>query len=81
MAETQDALMHKVDELTQLVAAQSLRMTAQSEAMDAQSVRMTEQAVKPAELRGASKDSRIGEHRSRSPTSNARQGACSVSAS
>ena len=39
MAETQDALVHNVEKLTELVATQSLRMIAQSKAMDAQSVK------------------------------------------
>lgn len=81
MVETQDALMHKVGEFTQLVAAQSLKMIAQSKAMDAQSVLMTEQAVRLTELQGASEDAPHQEHKSRPPAPDARQGVHTVSAS
>ena len=36
MAETQEALMRRVEELSEMTAAQSLKLTTQSEAMDAQ---------------------------------------------
>ena len=56
MSETQDALTCKVEEFTELVAAQSLKMSARSEAMAAESVPILEHAVKWAELHGGGED-------------------------
>ena len=81
MAETQEALMRKVEELSEIIKAQSLKLTSQSEAMDAQSAQVAEQAAKLAALRGASEDTRTREHWSISPAPDVRQGSYSVSAS
>ena len=43
MAETQEALMHGVEELSEMIKAQSLKLATQSEAMDAQSAPVAEQ--------------------------------------
>ena len=67
MAETQEALMRKVEELSEIIKAQSLKLTSQSEAMDAQSAQVAEQAAKLAALRRASEDTCTREHRSSSP--------------
>ena len=67
MAETQEALMRKVEDLSELNAAQSLKLTTQSEAINAQSAQVAEQTVKLAVLQGASEDAHTREHRLSSP--------------
>lgn len=61
--------MCKVEKLTELVGAQSVKMVAQLEAVDVQSVKMTEHFAKLGELQGASDDARTGEHLERLKTS------------
>ena len=81
MAETQEALMRKVEEPSELIVAKSLKLTTQSEVMDAQSTQVAEQAVKLAAIQGERDHARTREHRSRSSASDIRQGSCSVSVS
>ena len=63
MAETQEALMRKVEDLLEIIKAQSLKLTTQSEAMDAQSAQLAEQAAKLVALQGASEDTHTNEYR------------------
>ena len=79
MAKTQEALMRKVEEPSELIVAKSLNT--QSEVLDAQSTQVAEQAVKLAAIQGERDHARTREHRSRSSASDIRQGSCSVSVS
>ena len=72
MAKTQEALMRKVEEPSELIVAKSLNT--QSEVMDAQSTQVAEQAVKLAAIQGERDHARTREHRSRSSASDIRQG-------
>ena len=65
--------MRKVEELSEMVKAQSLKFTTKSEAMDAQSAQVVEQTARLATLQGASEDPRTKEHRSTSPSPDVRQ--------
>lgn len=71
MAETQDVLMGKVEKLTELVAAQSLKMDAQSEAMDSQSVQVTTTSTKLLTLHEESENAGTARHLMTSPVSDA----------
>ena len=81
MAETQEAMMRKLEDVSGMIKTQSLKLTTQSEATDAQSTQVAEQAAKLAALQGAREDTRTSEHRSSSPAPDVRQGSNSVSAS
>ena len=67
MAETQEAMMRKLEDVSGMIKTQSLKLTTQSEATDAQSTQVAEQAAKLAALQRASEDTCTREHRSSSP--------------
>ena len=81
MAETQEAMMRKLEDVSGMIKTQSLKLTTQSEATDAQSTQVAEQAAKLAALQGVSEDTRTREHRSSSSAPDVRQDSHSVSAS
>ena len=81
MAGTQEVQMRKVEELPELIAAQSLKLTIQPDAIDAQSAQVTELTAKLAGLQRASEDAFTREPRSSSPAPDVGQGAYSVSVS
>lgn len=60
MVESQNALMRKVEEPTELVAAPYVKMAAQPEGVDAQAVKMTKHSMTLAELQRARQDARTG---------------------